>query len=37
VKTGPKGKRFQDAENVTVKPNAVPSEAFAGCFQKLFK
>jgi hypothetical protein len=40
-KTGHKGKRFQDVEdiekNVTAEQNAVPLEAFADCFQKLFK
>jgi hypothetical protein len=40
VKTVLKGKRFQDVEdikkNVTAELNAVPLEAFADCFQKLF-
>jgi hypothetical protein len=41
VKTALKVKRFQDAEDikkiVTAEPNAVPLEAFAECFQKLFE
>jgi hypothetical protein len=41
MKTALEGKRFQDAEdvkkNVKVEINAVPSEAFADCFQKLPK
>jgi hypothetical protein len=41
VKTAFKGKRFQDVEgikeNLTTKLNAVPLEAFADYFQKLFK
>jgi hypothetical protein len=41
VKTAPKGKRFQDVENikenVTAELNAVPLEAFADCFQKRFE
>jgi hypothetical protein len=40
MKTALKGKKFQDAEdikkNVTAELNAVPMEAFADCFQKLF-
>jgi hypothetical protein len=41
VKTAFQEKRFQDAEDVmkivTAELNAVPLEAFADCFQKLFK
>jgi hypothetical protein len=41
VKTSVKGKRFQDVEdikkNVTAELNAVPSEAFADRFQKIFE
>jgi hypothetical protein len=39
VKTALKEKRFQDVEdkNVTAELNAVPLEAFAECFQKLFE
>jgi hypothetical protein len=41
VKTALKGKRFQDVEDiknsVTAELNALPLEAFADCFQKLFE
>jgi hypothetical protein len=41
VKTALQGKRFQDGEdikkNVMAELNAVPLEAFADCFQKLFE
>jgi hypothetical protein len=41
VNTALKGKKFQDAvdikKNVTVELKAVPLEAFADCFQKLFE
>jgi hypothetical protein len=41
VKTALKGTRFQDGEdikkNVMAELNAVPLEACAVCFQKLFK
>jgi hypothetical protein len=41
VKTALKGKRFQNVEdikkNVTAELNAVPLEAFADSFQKLFE
>jgi hypothetical protein len=41
ARTAFKGKRFQDVEdvkkNVKAERNAVPLEAFAGCFQKLFE
>jgi hypothetical protein len=41
VKTVLKGKRFQDVEdikkNMTTELNAVPLEAFADYFQKLFE
>jgi hypothetical protein len=41
VKTALKAKRFQNVEdikkNVTAELNAVPLEAFADCFQKLFE
>jgi hypothetical protein len=41
VKTAQKRERFQNVEdimkNVTAELNAVPLEAFADCFKKLFK
>jgi hypothetical protein len=41
AKTALKGKRFQDVEdikkNVKAERNAVPLEAFADCFKKLFE
>jgi hypothetical protein len=41
VNTALKGKRFQDVEvikeNMTAELNALLLEAFAQCFQKLFK
>jgi hypothetical protein len=41
VECAPKGKRFQDVEdikkNLTAELNVVPLEAFADCFQKIFK
>jgi hypothetical protein len=41
VKTALNGKRFQDVEDikksVTAEVNAIPLEAFADCFQKLFE
>jgi hypothetical protein len=40
VETALKGKKFQDVEdikkNVSAELNALPLEAFAGCFRKLF-
>jgi hypothetical protein len=40
VETALKGKRLQDVDfkkNVMAELNAVPLEAFADCFQKLFE
>jgi hypothetical protein len=41
MKTDLKGKRLQDAEDIekimTAELNAVPLEAFVGCFRKLLK